>query len=82
MIKNKLFNVYKKGKKIMKTIIIIIIIIMIIMIIKTKYIYIVIYHNDLPLLRIVFWRLGIKKKKNCLSVLISKINDHHSKIKI
>ena len=36
---------------------------MIIMIIKTKYIYIVIYHNDLPLLRIVFWRLGIKKKR-------------------
>ena len=65
MIKNKLFNVYKKGKKIMITIIIIIIIIiiMIIMIIKTKYIYIVIYHNDLPLLRIVFWRLGIKKKR-------------------
>ena len=80
MIKNKLFNVYKKGKKIMITIIIIII--TIIMIIKTKYIYIVIYHNDLPLLRIVFWRLGIKKKKNCLSVLKSKINDHHSKIKI
>ena len=66
MIKNKLFNVYKKGKKIKITIIIIIIIIiiiMIIMIIKTKYIYIVIYHNDLPLLRIVFWRLGIKKKR-------------------
>ena len=38
MIKNKLFNVYKKCKKIMITIIIIIIII-IIMIIKTKYIY-------------------------------------------
>ena len=55
---------------------------MIIMIIKTKYIYcnlsqwLTFTENCLLEARYK------KKKKNCLSVLISKINDHHLKIKI
>ena len=73
----------KNVKKIMITIIIIIIIIiMIIMVVKTKYIYcnlsqwLTFTENCLLEARYK------KKKKNCLSVLISKINDHHLKIKI
>ena len=56
---------------------------MIIMIIKTKYIYCNLSQwltfTENCLLEARYKKK--KKKKNCLSVLISKINDHHLKIK-